>query len=435
MFANLLLLSTSSHIFVLCAILLAPKFLTTELSSPFIVLLGLLVVFFGKVRCGYLNLIWPFFGVLFIGLLNIVDHESRHILRDISFAMTPISLIFIGWWLASREILPSILKIIVVFGFTASLIHLSFFIFNPELLASGSMAVRSVAGSSGGLATLALVISLFQKYFGINDLFPRWLPRIIATPVLSASFVFSYSRTEFLVVLVLSLAMLGVLSKINSRMIFTVFMLVSGFFILTFITPKDEVGTFRSKLIRSVNEIAISDYRDMSDINHNWRGFESYRAWALFASGNATQQMFGRGFGTVVDLGFHMPLGENVFRYIPVLHNGYIYVLVKVGLVGLVCYVIFYISIIKTAFRYSNSLLNAPKILARLLLGCSLSLALNMYVVGGMAQFHSTELVMLVGYLAGRLGQWRADECRINAKAISGRRRIHRRRLSFNYKY
>jgi hypothetical protein len=419
MFENLLRVSTSSRVLVLCAVVLAQKFLATELSSPFIVLLGLLVMFFGKIQRGYLKLVWPLLGVLVIGLMGMgvfgLGYESRHILRDIAFALTPIALIFIGWWIAgNRGMWPLILKVMVILGFVLALTHLSFFVLNPALLSAKAMDVRSVAGMSGDLVSLALVIGLFfQKRFGINDLFPRLLPRLIVMPVLLASFVLSYSRTEFVVVLILSLALLGVLTKVNSRMILAIAVLVIGFFALALTTPKDEVGTFRSKLVRSVTEIAVSDYHNMSDINFHWRGFESYRVWATFLSGNLSQQIFGQGFGALVDLGFVMPLGGNKFRYIPVFHNGYAYILIKTGLIGLACYVFFYISVIRYSVRYCQTTNGEQEILARLLLGCVLSLIAIMYVVGGMAETRSSELVLLLGYLVRRMRQFQTEKSRI----------------------
>jgi len=72
-------------------IIIAQNYLPTELSSPFIVLLGLLVMAFGKIPSGYLKFVWPLLGVLGIGFVGASAHELRHILRDVAFALTPIA--------------------------------------------------------------------------------------------------------------------------------------------------------------------------------------------------------------------------------------------------------------------------------------------------------------------------------------------------------
>lgn len=410
--------STTACVLVLCAVIFAQNYLPAELSSPFIVLLGLLMMAFGKIQRSYLKLVWPLVGVLIIGLIGVFGHESNHILRDIAFALTPIALIFLGYWMAgNRGTWPLILKVMVIFGFVLAAIHLTTFVLNPALLSAESMEIRTKVGAgSGGLVVLSFILGLFQKHFGINGLFSRLLPRFIVMPVLLASFALSYSRTELIVAIILSLSLLGWVSRVNSRLVLAIAVIVGGFVALVVVTPANEEGTFRSKIVRSATEVKVSDYRDMSDINNNWRGFEAYKAVATFLSGDAQQQVLGQGFGAMVDLGFYMPLGgegDVEFRYIPLLHNGYVYILTKAGLLGLVCYAFFYISVIRYAVRYSHAINSEQKLLARLLLGCVLSLILVMYVVGGMAEMHSSELVLLLGYLVSRIGQSQTEKSRI----------------------
>lgn len=403
---------------VIYAVIFTQNFLPTELSSPLIVLLGLSIsiMAYGKIKRNYLRLVWPLLWIVIIGIFSVRNHQLRDILRDISFALTPISLIFIGYWMADNGgRWQRILKVIVTCGIVLAGLHLSAFIRNPALLSAGLMEVRSSEGAglgTGSLVVLSIVLGLFQYRLGIGNLFPKLLPRIISLPVLLASFVLSYSRTEFMVALMLSLALWGLLTKINARMILSVVVLVIGFFAIAVTTPKDEVGTFRSKLARTFTEVTVSNYQDAQDINDNWRGFETYRVLASFSSGNLLQQMFGQGFGSQADLGFYMTLSGGDYRYIPVFHNGYAYILLKTGLLGLACYVFFYISVIMIAMRHTNSLIGERMFLARLLLGCILSLILVMFVAGGMAEMHESEFVFLLGYLARRIWQFKSENNR-----------------------
>jgi len=103
MFENSLRVSTTSRVLALSAVILAQNFLSTELSSPFIVLLGLSIMIFGKIQRSYLKLIWPLLGVLVIGFMGVFGHESSHILRDVAFALTPIALIFMGYSMAGNN--------------------------------------------------------------------------------------------------------------------------------------------------------------------------------------------------------------------------------------------------------------------------------------------------------------------------------------------
>lgn len=408
--------TTTARVLVLCAIIMAHNYLPTELSSPFILLLGLSIITLCKIQRSYLKLVWPLLVVLVVGFIGVFDHELRHILRDVAYALTPIALILIGYWIAgNRAMWPHVLKVMVICGFILAVVHLSAFVLNPELLSAESMVARKEAGGSGDLVVLAFVLGLFQNRLGIGNLFPRLLPRFIVMPILLASFVLSYSRTELMVAIILTLSLLGWVSRVNSRLVLAIAVIMVGYITIAVVTPEDEVGTFRSKIVRSVTEVTIADYKDMSDIHSNWRGFETHRAVETYLSGNALQLLLGHGFGALVDLGISMALGgEDAIEYydIPITHNGYVYILVKAGIVGLICYALFYINVIRYAVNYSHSINSEQKILARLLLGCVLSLIAAMYVVGGMAEIHNLELVLFLGYLVRRMKQFQPENNR-----------------------
>ena len=395
-------------VFLLCTVMVAQNFLSSELFPPLAVFAGVLVLVFsfGKIKHSYLKLVWPLLGVFLIGIVGAFNHASRDILRDVAFALVPLALIFMGYWFGSDERMwPFILRIMVLCGFVLAVIHLSTFVINPELLNADLEEVRQTAGG-GVLVTFAMVLGLFQSRLGVGRLSPKYLPRFIFIPVLFTSFVLSYSRTDLVVAIMFSLALWGTLSRISLRSVLIVVVFAVGFVALIVMVPEDETGTLRSKLARSATEVAVSNYEDMADINANWRGFETYRALVSFSSGSVAQQIFGQGFGALVDLGFVMDFGKVdgvQLQYIPILHNGYAYILIKTGLLGLACYVFFYASLIRYAVRYSDSLNGEQRLLSRLLLGCVLSLIMIMYVVGGMAETAGPALVLLLGYLVRRI--------------------------------
>lgn len=399
--------ATVSRMTVFCAVILAPYILSNDYSSILIVSIGFFLVIFNKLERTYFKLAWPLFGVLFIGVLGVFDHESRHIFRDIAYAIMPIALIYIGHWIAGvRSVRSPLFKVIVLLGFGMAVVHLAVFVNNPEILSYGALEVRQVAVSTGHLVTLALALATFQNRFGLDYLFPRLLPRFVVIPVLMASLVLSYSRTEYIVALIFLLSLWGVLIRFNTRTVLMASTLAVVFFVITITTPRHEVGTFRSKITNSFRELSVSDYRFKQDINSNWRGFETYRALKTFKSGTIFQQMTGQGFGSLVDLGYFQELGDESFRYIPITHNGYVYVLLKTGIVGLLLYVIFYVKIIRVAVLNSDSTGGEVNFFTLLLLGCVLSLVATMFVVGGMAEMHGSELVIFLGYLTRCINQF-----------------------------
>ena len=394
-------------IYVFSIILLIPFVLPAALFSPILVLSGLLILIVngGKIKISYLKNVAPLFAIVIIGCIGMSNHSSHHILRDITYALTPLSLIYIGYYYCeSRITLQQILKIIMLFALIFSLIHLFQFLINPSLLLEQVDTIRQNSfNPAGELVTFSLILGLIQYRLGLDNLFPRFLPRFIGLPILFLSFVFLFSRISFVVAIALFLSFMGFLSRINWKSIVSIGILLTGLLFLILTTPSYETNTFRGKISKSITEITISDYQNFADINHNWRGYETFRALLDFSKQGIVGKIIGSGFGSVVDLGLSIQLGSSYLREIPIFHNGYAYILVKTGLIGLFCYVLFYFNIIQYAFKLKKTENAEQFVLSLLLLGLALSMILSMYVVGGIAEIHDTAFLLLSGFILRRL--------------------------------
>lgn len=398
---------------VLCAVAIIPGVLSVEWFAPLIVLLGLIIWMMtaGDRSFSYLRLTWPLWLVFIMGLQGVFRHGVFHILRDIAFALTPVCLLFIGCWIAEKPRMQTlILKLLIACSFILSVNHLLSFMLNPDLLSAEAVDVRQIAGNgAGNLVVLAFVLGVFQNRLSTGKLFFKLLPRFVALPILLASIVLSYSRTEFVVLLVVAFSLWGWLTRVKFSSLIGVGAVALSLLVVVATTPEGEIETFRGKLANSISEITVANYQNDEDINTKWRGFETARVLQSFADGSVLAQIFGQGFGALVELGFEMRLGEEYFRAIPIFHNGYAYVLIKSGLLGLVCYALFYFYVLKHAVRIGNAPQPEPRFLGRLLLACVLSLILTMYVVGGMAEAHDSILVLLLGYLMRRILHFQCD--------------------------
>ncbi len=76
----------------------------------------------------------------------------------------------------------------------------------------------------------------------------------------------------------------------------------------------------------------------------HWRAYEAKRAFALMNE-NPSSYVIGNGYGSLVNLKFKAPLGENGMKFISVLHNGYVFILYKTGLIGILFYLFFLINL------------------------------------------------------------------------------------------
>jgi O-antigen ligase len=84
------------------------------------------------------------------------------------------------------------------------------------------------------------------------------------------------------------------------------------------------------------------DRENHKDLWDHWRGYEVKRAYALMKD-NPSSFVFGTGYGSLVNLKFYAPLtGEkNGIKYISELHNGYMYLFYKTGIIGILILLFF----------------------------------------------------------------------------------------------
>ena len=392
---------------VLTIVSFAANALPRDLSMIVLVGLTLLVLTFHRITLQFLMAVWPLLIILLLGLSGLQSHDLLNITRDFIFALTPVALIFLGFWLAERKGFWDQLPLVLVsLGLIFAIKHLSAYAVTPSLLLMDPIAARAIVGPSYNITVLSFLVLLF-----INRFTPHRKPlnRFVyglAFSILFASVLLSYSRTSLIVVV---LGFMGAKGWLIGRNLKLILLIIVACLMYLLEAGDGNVGggvTFMSKLTRSLTELAVSDYETLEDISLNWRGYESYKTLEQYLSGNMLQLVIGQGYGATVDLGFYMPLGGDAsiaFRYIPVLHSGYGYVLLKYGVAGMLMYLVFYVKLIRIVLYNQNSISSQIVFCSHFLLGLTLSLAFVMFVGGGMAQLTNIEFVVVAGVMVSRL--------------------------------
>jgi hypothetical protein len=197
------------------------------------------------------------------------------------------------------------------------------------------------------------------------------------------------------------LAAVGAFDNLRRLLIFSVIFVGVAFFASQQLPSIEAEGvTFISKVGNSLLELAFNDGSNHREMLTNWRGFEAYRAFVGFSESTLLQQLVGRGFGATVDLGLAIQMSENMnFEFVPHIHNGYMYLLTKNGLIGLLLYLLFLCRISGQSLSASN----VPEQIAmrRILIGMSLVLVYTTLVITGIfnKSNHDPILIMLGVFL------------------------------------
>ncbi|MEJ2499501.1 MAG: hypothetical protein P8Y46_09375 [Sulfurovaceae bacterium] len=132
-----------------------------------------------------------------------------------------------------------------------------------------------------------------------------------------------------------------------------------------------------------------------------WRGYETYHCYLAFKNdGGIKQKIFGYGFGKSANLGFEMKLAGNLFRKISVFHNGYMNILLKTGILGLLLYLLYWLLIIMSNHKFLLYGDNEQLIIGSLLIATAFSLLFMTLVFGGwLNNSINAPFVILMGML------------------------------------
>lgn len=407
---------------LLLACLVGSCFLPAEILSAS--MLFMVVFFLADPYIRQRRLLFPgekfFIVILLAGALGAAGKIPYDIAKDLWYVGNPALTLLFGYLISKKRLdLRSVLRAFVLAAVMVSVVHVVKFILNPSYLNESLIDIRGQV--SGGYLMIALGFGIVfgDLRFGLNLLPTKWTSWLVMVLCL-ISITLSFSRTLWLMVMTLVLVALIIN---NFRAAFRI-AIVAGVFIVVGIvsnevyTVETETNpdiTLIGKIMYTMKELQISDYEDIIEINSNWRGFESYLALRTYESGSLADYLFGKGLGTNVELGLTMTLMDEEFDRIPVLHNGYLYLLVKTGAIGLLAYLLYLFQTFRIGTAFSGRLDPESRMSGYLLIALTLIMLETTLVIAGM--FNKSGLyasILLMGILMGY-----AEEILITEMVIS----------------
>lgn len=282
---------------------------------------------------------YPILLMFFLGVVSGYYYTGINFefLKDSFYTLKPVVMIFSGWLLIrfSRDFFGLMEAIFFVLFF-----HVSLYLF--RFISSGGGL--GSAYDSGLISLSAIIYPLVIFLMPTkNNKNKKFILFFLAVYLLAI--IFSFSRAFIGSNLIILCAVLGFF--VNAYR----FIFVGAVFILTvfvfyfsdngFGSAFDEVS-FYGKLMNSLNEISFGVDVDDPNMLINWRGFESTQALRHINERGLVENFFGSGLGASVDIGVQVFMSSDMsFDKLPILHNGFMQILVKFGFIGLLAYLIF----------------------------------------------------------------------------------------------
>ncbi|MFN3943120.1 MAG: O-antigen ligase family protein [Flavobacterium sp.] len=233
-------------------------------------------------------------------------------------------------------------------GIAMAIIHLV--LVSYGILIEGARNVREIrhyGGFFNDYEVYALVFLLFRKKLGISLSQQKFYIYLF---ILSFSAIFYLARTNFIQFFILTIALRGYL-ELNKKNVYYLGALlaitITSYMLILWYNPKRN-GPGIDEFLFKVKNAPIEAFstkinrENWKDFHDNYRSYENIRTIQQLEENSSV--WFGEGIGSQVDLKQKVYLGDMELRKISILHNGYMTVLLKSGIIGLIIYIasIFY---------------------------------------------------------------------------------------------
>lgn len=385
-------------------------FVTTIKSDVLLVLILfltlLLLLFYNpKIKAQLLEVILILLAIFFTAFISTFfeDNILYNIIRDSWYLLKPVLIIFAAYFIISKiQDKLFLFKAIIYVGIFTAIIHL---INVLPIVIEGGRRISELRGSSGRGNILEVFSLTFLFFNRENRFFKSKYLKYAVYALLILSVLLYFSRTMLLLVFVISFSMKGYLKITNRSLRYIAVSLISIISIFAYINTLDLSADspgingflYKVKIAPSEifeTEIDINDPRDLWD---HFRAYEAIKAIELSKKEGIRAVIFGNGLGSLVDLDLKVKLSGEELQYIPIIHNGYVFIFFKAGLVGLFLYLLL---LLKLYLNIYHSNLNDKYIFTRRLLSTiGIYYLLTSFVITGIYNPSDICLILLGGAL------------------------------------
>ena len=340
------------------------------------------------------------FLILFIGIfVGIIEASvNRDFIRDIFKILSPILYLMYGKNLGESNKI-SFQGIFSTVNIAALFIGIRSIFYKILAIASNGVSFNSIRGM-GGNASPTVIVAFAILFLFSKEEFPKWIrnKRNVLLAFYTIVNLMYLSRTVFFMWLPFVIVYIIVNAKKTRafKIFFLVFISIVGAYLLI---PESLTTPFINKILGSIKEISSNNNNwSWKKINNDWRGYEVYLIKREFINYSFLRKLVGFGFGKVVNLPNEILLGDYMYKSISIFHNGYYYLYLKCGLLGVFSY-IYYLG--TELLKYLKMLVKRSNVNYAIMQLCLvLAFASSCYVIAGM--FNGAYLIsmcVIFGYL------------------------------------
>lgn len=340
--------------------------------------------------------------------LGFFNHGAYDVFKDIYYFLSPVFTVYVGCIIAQRTNINVLKRSFLIVGITIAFIYIvkmfatvgTMALLDPRLARYESSLYVSCA------VLLPIGVLLWEQINSLDGINRQYKYRLLFLVNFIAIYI-SGSRTFWFTTIVYILVVTWPYIRTRLLRFSIISILIIGALGVVLTANSDSETT--KILLHSMDEMTATDFTSARARNNNYRAYETYRAMQQFEDYSWFNQCLGAGFGEKIDL-IISPLGT---RYIPILHNAYPYILIKVGYWGMLCFFIFGFSIVRMVlFRQKNENLKIKMFCYMAVGGIIVSFIMN-GSVWGLFNSEYNILLMLSGICIYYLNRDEEDETKV----------------------
>ncbi|MBN2039383.1 MAG: hypothetical protein JW864_05040 [Spirochaetes bacterium] len=346
-----------------------------------------------------LPLLWGFFMSL--------NSDFYHFVQGFFYLSIPVILIITGFQISKIFTAEQYFSYLLKIGNLVALLFIVLTIFRAGFGAfiSPYTESRFVVASGAPVCIMSLLIAAYSEHFDLKILKTSRVRYLTILLNLIAIYLFA-SRTYW-VILFLFIFFFSIKTMKKDKLIFYGFLVIGCLLLMTAVINSRTGLTFQNsflyKLVWSFTEIRVGNLSNYEDINTYYRGYEAYKSWITFTEGTFLQKIFGGGYGKLVSLDTEVLLDGKYWSEVPWVHNGFFFILVKQGVLGIIFVLLFFWRIAKTGMKGFNDLNPLKQFSGLFLLGCAASMFTANYVVCALFSHEMAILIITTGFLSGAI--------------------------------
>ena len=284
--------------------------------------------------------------------------ENFAFIRDITYLLKPIIGLLVGYQLCKNHI-KNPFDIAIKVGVLLAIVHIAIVCYGFLFKGFNDIhQIRSFAGYFSDYEVYVIVMVLFAKEL-VVVLSKKQVYFFLI--VLGISSFLYLSRTNFIQFVILFFAVKGFFVLSRKKIIGLASLVLASlvfYSAILYYNPKRnakgiEAFLYKVKIAPTEPFKTKVNKEDFVDFNDNYRSVENIHTLRQMRSQGNQAILLGKGLGSTVDLNRKVWLGDSELRHISVLHNGFMTIYLKSGVVGV--FILLVTILLLFRFRKANN--------------------------------------------------------------------------------